>query len=329
MRTLIAFGVCCGVLVAALAWMIRPALVASDHADDSPALTVPAAPEREAAAPRSENARSLRESAEGQQASSKAPSENGPATNIERPDAAPLREPVAARSRSAVNFAGSRRDDELRRRLSTALDAIVRDPQNVVALDDALEAAASLNDEERVADLLGRKLRLAPDDQALRFRYATARMRLRQWVLALSELRALASAAPDDLRVWHNLALAQHALGSLTDAREAWGRVLKIAPSDTDARARRAELSLDLADWRGAAEDLEIVVAADMTATDAALNLALARLKLREYNAARAAVRPLLAIAGLKETAEKRLAAIDAAEFEAATPSRHEEPSPE
>ncbi|MFN0136140.1 MAG: tetratricopeptide repeat protein [Phycisphaerae bacterium] len=232
---------------------------------------------------------------------------------------APTASAAESRKRGTVRPAGARQREQIERKSSDALDAIARDSQNTVALDDALAAAIELNDEPRIADLLGRKAHASPDDPELRFAYAAALMRLRQWVLALPELRTVITERPEHVRAWHNLALALHALGSLSDARDAWGRVIALSPSDLDSRARRAEILLDLGDWRNAAADLEFIIAADASATDAALNLALARLKLREFDAARAAIRPLLDIEPLKMTAHRRMQEIDLAQREVST----------
>jgi tetratricopeptide (TPR) repeat protein len=173
------------------------------------------------------------------------------------------------------------------RRLNLVLDTLKHDPDNEPALRDGVAAAAEL-EQWRVAEILLQRLStVCPDDVAVRFEYAGLLMRSRRFVAASEVLESVVADRPDDARAWYNLATAHQAVGRLSAARRAWTRVIELA-AETDAYARRAEVLLDQHEWAAAIRDLEMVLAAEPDATDAALNLALANERMGNVTEARA-----------------------------------------
>ena len=183
-------------------------------------------------------------------------------------------------------------DAETKQRFIALRKLLLDDSHNEGALEEALELARQLDWHNEACDLLSNLLHLRPDDDPLRARLAGQLMALRRWVEAIPHLRQLADKNPQDVRTWHNLAIAHQALGHLRDAYDAWTHVLELTPDSGDAYARRGEVLLDLHDWSAAADDLLHAHESDIQALDVVLNLSIALEKTGELTAARV---PLLA----------------------------------
>jgi tetratricopeptide (TPR) repeat protein len=179
-------------------------------------------------------------------------------------------------------------------RLERAQQVLRDDPTHEPALRDKAAALADLRQWSPLADTLGRLIELHPDDARLRYERATVLMQLRQWLDAVAELKLVVASQPEDSRAWFNLAAAQQELGRLADARQAWDRAIELAPT-AEARARRGEVLLDLGEWTAATADFEAILAEQPGAPDAALNLALALVKLGRAAEARSRLLEALA----------------------------------
>ncbi len=180
------------------------------------------------------------------------------------------------------------------RRFAELRDLLAADPSNDGALRQALRLARRLDWPNESCDLLGRLVLLNPDDIELRAALATELMRLERWIEALPHLRRVTRARPRDPQAWYNLAIAHQAAGHLTEALRAWTEVIELDPASADAWARRGEVQLDLRRWSSAAADFEQALRLDADLVDAALNLALTRSRLGQYEQARAVLLPLL-----------------------------------
>lgn len=267
MKVLISFVAALAIMVGVLLWLLLPTWITPPQ--PAPAPRVAAAGEGVAAAEPAANP------------AAKPVAATTPLRVIDPPQSGPASHPNEAVRQSASASTNIRYPDAARRsaaeqRLARAREALESDPQSLAALDDAVAAARELEDWPSAADLLARKLALAPDDAALRFELAGLLLRQKRWVDAQVELRAVVAARPDDARAWHNLAIAQQAMSSLHEARRSWDRVVELQSDNVEARARRAEVLLDLQEWGGAAADLESCIAVDASAVDARLNLSLA-----------------------------------------------------
>lgn len=300
MKTLLyGFVVLCGVLAAGGVWM---ALKTVGHTSAPPDRGVPAAPmpawaaTRPATSPRAD--RSGEAGATVPPVASVAPV-HGAARADRAASAAPSRSDGVAAARPGgasttdVHWAdeGGRRRAE--RRFATLRNILATDPHNEAALREALRIARKLNWPNEACDLLGRLVRQDPDDTTLRLALATELMRLERWIEALPHLEQLVRACPRDARAWYDLAIAHQAAGHLAAARRAWDRVIALKPS-ADAHARRGEVLLDLRRWSAAAADFEQALRLDRDSVDAALNLALVRARLGQYEQAQAVLAPLV-----------------------------------
>lgn len=173
------------------------------------------------------------------------------------------------------------------RHLALAQATLEEEPCNELALRDAARAAGGLERWREAASLLERLQRLRPDDPEVCFELAAMLLRLRRFSAAAAVLEPLVADHPDHARAWFNLAIAHQAQGHLAAARRAWSRVIELSPS-AEARARRAEVLLDLREWAEAGADLEIVAEQQPDAVDVVLNLALALEQLGRAGDARA-----------------------------------------
>lgn len=181
-------------------------------------------------------------------------------------------------------------DPDLRRtrvQYQAARAALTQDPDNPVALDDAIAAGRKLGRWLVVSELLARKCVLLPEDSTLRFEHAAALMRIGRWIEAIAPLMTVVERQPERVDAWHNLALCNQALGQISEARRCWDRVVALAPNDLDARRRRGETELDLGDWKAAAEDFRAALTAPDASREDDLNLALALLRLDQLDEAR------------------------------------------
>lgn len=266
MRILAPFVLVCLVLLAFAVWSLRP----GRHEHALPRTTPHHQMERPHPSP---------------------PRSSGPAATP--PAAEVLREAPAAATQPTVRWASDAPPSRARQRFVELREILVSEPQNEAALHAALELARELQWPNEVCDLLGRLVRLRPNDVTLRFELATQLMRLERWLEALPQLRWVVEQQPRNERAWYNLAIAHQALGHLHDARATWDRVIELMPENPDARAHRGEALLDLRDWSAAAADLETVLRLEPDSLDAALNLSLAQSKLGRLEDAR---RTLLAV---------------------------------
>lgn len=212
----------------------------------------------------------------------------GPAT---RPTSADRR---ARRVATEIRWAGDLRRRRAERRFRELRQIIRQEPNNEPAVRAALALARQLEWPNEECDLLGRLLRLRPNDVALRFEYATTLMRLRRWLEALEHLRLVVAGEPEHAAAWYNLAVAHQSLAHLHDARATWDRVIELMPDNPDAYFHRGEVLLDLEDFAAAADDFRNALRLDPGATDAALNLALALSRLGRLEEARQTLLPLL-----------------------------------
>ncbi|MEW6252957.1 MAG: tetratricopeptide repeat protein, partial [Planctomycetota bacterium] len=189
----------------------------------------------------------------------------------------------AASAPGAVHWALPEELRAARRTLERSHAVLRGDPDHVAALRDQLAALVALQRWSEAADTLGRLVQLRPDEAALPFEHGTMLMQARRWSDAIPVLRGIVAREPEHGRAWFNLATAHQALGHLGEALAAWNRTLTLTPetggpaAERAAYAARGEVLLDLGDWDAAAADFERVLAAEPDATDALLNLALAR----------------------------------------------------
>ncbi len=162
------------------------------------------------------------------------------------------------------------------RRLAAARATLAGDPEHPTALRDELAALRALDRWSEAAQTLARLMRLEPDELDWRLQHIEAVIRQGLWAQAIDPLVQFVERQPDNARAWLYLAAARQTLGHLSEAERSWTRVLELAPDLPSARARRGEVRLALHDWAGAAEDLELAVAADPGDAGTALYLAAA-----------------------------------------------------
>ncbi len=203
------------------------------------------------------------------------PAETGAATRPSEPPApGPVRRPEDPDvARAALDLAAARA-------------VLAADPDHEPALRDEIAALTTLRRWNELPDRLGRLARLRPDDADVHFDWAAALLHVRRYVEAVHVLEQLAERRADDPRVWFNLAVAHQALGHLERACRAWDRAVALAPTPA-ARARRAEVLLDLGEWAAALDDLTAALAATPGDPDLAANAALALTQLGRFEAAR------------------------------------------
>ncbi len=171
-------------------------------------------------------------------------------------------------------------------RLAAARAVLASDPDHEPALRDEIAALTTLERWAELPDRLGRLANLRPDDADVRFDWAAALVHVRRYVEAVDVLERLIERRADDARAWFNLAVAHQAQGHLERARRAWDRAVALAPTPA-ARARRAEVLLDLGEWDAALEDLAAARTAAPDDPDLAANAALAHAQLGRFGAAR------------------------------------------
>ena len=174
-----------------------------------------------------------------------------------------------------------------RERLRLAREALLADPFSEAALDDGIAAAKALGRWLIAAQLLERKCEMSPEALPPRVELAAALMRLSRWIEAIQPLMFVVEREPESIEAWHNLALCNQALGQLDEALRAWNRVIALAPSNIEALRRRAEVLLDLEQWRKAADDLQLVMRTAPATREDRLNLSLALARLNQISEAR------------------------------------------
>lgn len=214
-----------------------------------------------------------------------------PATPRPAPTTAPAPGPAA--SPPATRWAEDPDQRAARRRLAAARETLRDNPYHDAALRDELDALATLRRWEEAVLTLGRLLELHPDDADLRSERAAILLQLERAVEAVGDLNRVVQLEPRRVRAWFNLAVAHQALGHLSDAEQAWTRVLALDASP-EARAQRGQVRLDLHAWAAAAEDLEVVLQAEPDAVDAVLNLSRAYEALERSEEGRACLAALL-----------------------------------
>ncbi len=300
MKTLAPFVVVCLALLTLLGWQLCSAIRDTATTSESPATDGRLPP------PRTDRALPAEDRA--------APEELGPApaapadalVGLAKAPAAPTtapttqvvgNEPLAAAApatQSVVHWATDVRQRRMRQRFIRLRETLVSEPHNEAALEAALELARQLQWHNEACDLLGRLVRLRPEDAALRFELAIESMRLERWLEAIPQLRSVVRRQPENGHAWYGLAIAHQALGHLHDARVTWDRVAQLLPENADVFARRGEVLLDLGDWAAAAADFETALRLEPDSIDAAMNLSLALSRLGRLAEARQGLLPLL-----------------------------------
>lgn len=203
------------------------------------------------------------------------PSDSAALPAAPAPSSKPASAPASAPVRSPVRWAADPDRRAARDSLELARETLRTDPDHELALRDALDAVRTLGDVHSAADVLGRLVRLHPDDTSLRFEYGVALLNARRNIEAIATFKRVTQASPAHGRAWFNLGAAHRDAGHLAAAARAFGRAIELQPTP-EAYARRGEVNLTLGRYTAAADDFRVVCALDPAAGDAKLNLSLA-----------------------------------------------------
>ncbi|MBL8878616.1 MAG: tetratricopeptide repeat protein [Phycisphaerales bacterium] len=280
MRTLIAFLLLCGLMVAVL-------IVAFVWSSPEPQRggTISNAAEREET---KIDIMPAARAAETRATADSRPSAEANLTHHDPPPAAqvaPTSTPTATSSPRRVRGETRWPDDRAspQRRYANAAAALKFEPDNRNALRDAIDAALLLQDYEAAFALQQRFMELEPDDLMQRSRAARIALDLGRWLEAVELFNQCVAAQPDEPRHRFDLAVAHAALGHLHAAQSQWEAYLAIRPDDREARFHLGVTLLDLHEWQQAAEAFADLIRIDPAQPDVQLNLMLALQRLDRW----------------------------------------------
>ncbi len=157
---------------------------------------------------------------------------------------------------TAVRWADEARQQRIAAEWNRVLATLDEQPDHPAALRRAIELSGQMQRWAEMVDWQRRLLAVEPENNALRFDYAAACLRIGLHSAASGALEELVARQPDNLRAWHNLAVALREQRRLNEALAAATRLLELTPGNVEALAVRAELLLDLGDPAGASRDL-------------------------------------------------------------------------
>ncbi len=146
-------------------------------------------------------------------------------------------------------------------------------------------------------DELKRVVAANPRERNGRLMLGEALLKAGQPAAALEHLPAAAEMMPDSPRVWYGLGRAYEALGETSQAHQAWARLAALPPS-LESHLHAAEVNNAAQRWRDAAVEWQEALRLAPQKQTIRMGLAEALFRSRDYEAAIAALEPLLATAG-------------------------------
>ncbi len=125
-------------------------------------------------------------------------------------------------------------------RLNRALLQLAKRPRDMSALLEAGDSAVAVGDLDAALGFFGRARELEPDNAKVAFGLASVYLRSGRPVSALSLLRSARATRTQDFTILLEEALALDMVGEQAAAQDAYARVIKSQPDNTEAQRRLA-----------------------------------------------------------------------------------------